>query len=215
MTPDDDMISAWLDGSLDDEGTRRMADLVARDEAFARRVERLRRIDDLIRAAVPAEEGVPDALLQRLGLAPAAGKVVDIAAVRAVRAEAAAPAPRAHTYWRMAAQLALVAGLGLAVFAAVRPGGGEGDPVAQYRALGAAPDADAGPVNALVKFRDGVGAEEASRLARGAGLRLIGSPNASGTWKAAVEPARRSASLDALRADPHVVLAEPIDGAGQ
>ena len=151
--PDDEMIAAWLDGSLDAEGTQRMTDLAARNETFARRVERLRHFDDLVRLAVPAEEAVPDSLLERLGLAPVAGStVVDLAAVRTARG---ATPPRSRfggSFMRMAAQLALVAGVGLAVLVVARPGNRAEDPAAAYRALGSAPAGSVRMVNALVKF---------------------------------------------------------------
>ncbi|KUR70862.1 hypothetical protein AQZ52_13640 [Novosphingobium fuchskuhlense] len=214
MTPDDAMISAWLDGTLDAEGDRRMTELAARDEAFARRVERLRHIDDLVRAAVPADDAVPDALLERLGLAPAsADNVVSLDAARASRKAAVAAPVRGGGWMRMAAQLALVAGLGMAVFVVARPGDRVADSAAPYRALGNAPDSAAPAANALVKFAPGVGADEAARIAGAVGVRLVGLPSDAGAWKAAAAPGQRAAALDRLRADPRVVMAEPIDGA--
>ena len=89
-----------------------------------------------------------------------------------------------------------------------------GDAVlADYRALGSAPDAAAQEANALVKFAPGLGAGDAQRIAAAGGVRLVGAPNAAGAWKAAVAPGRRAAVLDALRSDPKVLLAEPVDGA--
>jgi negative regulator of sigma E activity len=217
MMPDDEAIAAWLDGTLDPDGARRMTELAANDEAFARRVARLRQLDDLVRAAVPTEDSIPDALLARLGLAPApAGSavVVDLAAARQERAVRAAPAVRAGGGWRrLAAQLALVAGVGLAVAVLSRPAEQAADPAAQYRALGAAPAAASREANALVKFAPGVAADEAGRIAGAAGARLFGAPNAAGAWKAVVAPSHRDAALGALRGDSRVVMAEPIDGA--
>lgn len=231
--PADEMISAWLDGTLDAEGARRMTELAARDEAFARRAERLRRIDNLVRAAVPAEPELPAALLERLGLAPApvhaasaremrhAG-VVDLAAARQERAgRNSAPAPMARArggFLRMAAQLALVAGVGLAVIAVSRPGdradvSGADYSSADYRALGSAPDAAAHEANALVRFAPGVAASEAGKIASAAHVQLLGTPGATGAWKAFVAPGKRTAVLAALRSEPRVIMAEPIDGA--
>ncbi|HXD03135.1 MAG TPA: hypothetical protein VN627_07485, partial [Novosphingobium sp.] len=68
--PDDQQLSAWLDGGLDDDGNAKMADLAARNEDVASRAARLRHMDELVRAAVPAEEEIPAELLTRLGLAP-------------------------------------------------------------------------------------------------------------------------------------------------
>ena len=221
MTPDDAMISAWLDGTLDAEGARHMTDLAARDEAFARRVEHLRRIDDLVRAAVPPEPEIPAELLARLGLAPspARASVVDLAAVRHQRGLQNAAAPRAPQarggFLKLAAQVALVAGLGLAVVTVVRPGGQAGDPAADYRTLSSAPAPAAREANALVRFAPGIAEDEASRLAAASGLQLLGKPNQAGAWKAAVAPGRRTATLEALRSDPRVIMAEPLDGAEQ
>ena len=223
--PADEMISAWLDGTLDAEGAERMTDLAARDETFANRAERLRQIDKLVRAAVPAEPEIPAALLERLGLAPAPDSaapgagVIDLAAARQERAaRSAAPAamPRVRSdVWRMAAQLALVAGIGMAIVVVSRPTDRIEGPEADYRALGAASDLAARQANALVKFAPGVAVADAGKLAAAAGVQLLGSPNQAGAWKAYVAPGRRSAALDALRGQPRVVMAEPIDGASR
>lgn len=228
--PADEMISAWLDGTLDTEGARRMTELAARDEAFAHRADRLRRIDNLVRAAVPAEPELPAALLERLGLAPvpaSAGSiagVVDLAAARQERAgRNSAPAPMARArfgFFRMAAQLALVAGVGLAVVVVSRPGdraevSGAVYSGADYRALGSAPDAAAHEANALVRFAPGVAASEAGKIASAAHVQLLGTPSAAGAWKAFVAPGQRAAVLAALRSEPRVIMAEPIDGAPQ
>ncbi|WP_298193808.1 hypothetical protein [Novosphingobium sp.] len=211
--PDDETLAAWLDGALDAEGARRMTELAARHEALARRVERMRHVDDLVRLAVPAEEAVPPALLERLGLAPAGeAKVVSLADARAARAQPAVARRSGGVLLRMAAQLALVAGVGLAVLVLARPAERVQDPAAAYRALGTSPGAAARSANALIRFAPGIAASEADRIARGAGIRLIGEPNAAGAWKAVVEPGRRAASLEALRADTRVMMAEPIDG---
>lgn len=227
--PTDEMISAWLDGTLDDEGARRMTDFAARDETFARRAERLRQIDNLVRAAVPAEPELPADLLERLGLAPAraaapattwpSAGVVDLAAARQERAARNAaptqfPAVRSG-FFRMAAQLALVAGVGLAVVVVSRPTDRIEGPAADYRALGSAPDAVAKNANALVKFAPGVAAADAGKIASAAGVQLLGSPSQAGAWKAFVAPGKRAAALDALRSQPLVIMAEPIDGAAQ
>ena len=228
MIPDDTMISAWLDGTLDQNGDKdgaaRMTELAAKDEAFALRVQRLRHLDDLVRAAVPAEPDIPAALLQRLGLAEAArgATVVDIAAARQARAnrQAALASPSRFgrdAFVKVAAQVAIIAGAGLVVAVFNLPGRhpatGSSGPAAEYRALGSAPDAAASAVNALVKFAPGVATGEAQQIAQAAGVRLIGTPNAAGAWKAMVAPGRRDAVLGALRTDQRVALAEPVDGA--
>jgi len=222
-TPDDEKIAAWLDGALDAEGAQCMTDLAAHDEAYAKRAARLRHLDDLVRAAVPAEPEIPAALLQRLGLAPAVptgASIVDIADARQARAarNAAARSPVQNgrgAFLRMAAQVALIAGLGLAVVVVSRPGERADDPAGDYRALSNAPEVATPESNVLVKFAPGVDAGLATRIATTSGLTLIGKPNAAGAWKAAVVPGRRAAALEALHGDSRVVMAEPIDGAAK
>ena len=206
-----------------------MTELAANDEAFVLRVQRLRHLDDLVRAAVPAEPEIPAALLARLGLAemgladaPAQSEVVDLAAAREQRASRlAAPASPARfgpsrfgqsAFLKVAAQVAIIAGVGLSVAVFNMPGQKTGESAADYRTLSSAPEAAAHKANALVKFAPGIAAADAQRIAGAAGVRLVGTPNAAGAWKAVVAPGRSMAVLDALRADQRVSLAEPIDG---
>jgi hypothetical protein len=184
---------------------------------------------------VPAEPAIPAALLERLGLAeaPVRGTVVDLAAARQAQAlrqtASSRPSPLGRNpFLKIAAQVAIIAGLGVSLAVLGVPGqqvpgsasysgpdaGPDSgpDPAADYRVLGAAPDLAAPEANALVKFAPGIAAGEADRIAAAAGLRLLGAPSAAGAWKAAVVPGRRDAVLEALRADRRVELAEPIDG---
>lgn len=212
-------ISAWLDGMMDKDGALAMTELAASDETMAARAERLRHIDDLVRSAVPAEEAIPPELLERLGLSgvATADKVVNLAAARKERgrraeARAARTAPVGRNgLWRIAAQVALVAGLGasLALWNA-SSNTRQGD--ASYRTLSDAAQPAALRANAMVVFAPGVDAAGARAIAAGAGARLIGEPNAAGAWKLALAPARRDAVLAALRADDRVTLAEAMDG---
>jgi hypothetical protein len=233
MTPDDqpsqgktsdEMLAAWLDGALDAESAARIGEWADNDKDFAMRAQRLQYLDDLVRQAVPADDAVPLALLQRLRLADVAaasgdaqGTVIDLADARRARAERSAPVgafkARRSEWLRIAAQVALVAGVGLAVAVVSVPGQLSQDPAAEYRALGSAPDAATQTANVLVKFTPQTGADAARALARAAGVQLIGTPTATGAWKAAVAPSRRVAALETLRADARVVMAEPVDGA--
>lgn len=193
--------------------------LAANDADVASRIAKLRRMDELLRQAVPLEESLPDELLVRLGLAPAAASnVVDIAAARAARIESASATPvrfaafRARG-WRIAAQVFVVLGIGLAAAQWTRapaPQSAE----ATYQALGDAPAAGLS-ANGLVMFTTSTDAGEANAIAARAGARIIGVPTSAGAWKIAVDPARRDAVLKALRGLPEVTMAEPIDGAGQ
>lgn len=109
--------------------------------------------------------------------------------------------------WALAAQaaaLALVVG-GVAV---TRP-----SPNHVYHALGSAPASAA--ANAIVIFRPDA-TEEAMRAALTLNsATLVGGPTASDAYVLHVDPAKRAEVLAALRADRHVVLAEPIDGPAQ
>lgn len=223
-TPDDDRIYAWLDGTLDKDGAQRMTDLAANDETFAMRVERLRHLDDLVRIAVPADPEIPAALLERLGLAdaPVPGTVIDFAAAKQARSSRHVSGIEVDTgpsrfgrvaFLKVAAQVAIIAGLGVSVAVFTVPEQKTADPAADYRALGSSPNAASREANALVKFAPGLAPGEAARVAAAAGLQLVGAPNAAGAWKAIIAPGRREAVLDTLRADRRVTMAEPIDQA--
>ncbi len=196
-----------------------MEALAANDAEVASRVAKLRRMDELLRQAVPLEESLPPELMARLGLAPApASNVVDLAAARAARIETVPAAPvhfaafRARG-WRIAAQVFVVLGIGLAAAQWVHspaPQSAE----ATYQALGDAPVAGMS-ANAIVMFTSSTDAGEVNAIAAHAGVRIIGAPTSTGAWRIAVDPAKRDTVLKQLRGMPEVTLAEPIDGAGQ
>lgn len=209
--PDDLAFAAWLDGELDEDGAAHMAKLVASDEGLALRAERIRHLDGLVRQAVPEEE-VPAELLERLGLAsaPVSAEVVDLSAARRARAEAAgtkAGPERRFNLSRLAAQVALVAGLGLAV-TFWQNTASERD--APFRTLSNA--GHSAPANGMVVFAPGTDAAAARAIAGAAGAALVGTPNDAGAWKLAMPAGRRAAILASLRRDERVTLAEPIDG---
>lgn len=201
-------IAAWIDGELPQAAADAMKQAVAADPGLSARAERIRRLDDLVRQAVPPADAVSPELLERLGLHVAA-PVVDLAAARAARQARMAPPARARRWplARMAAQLLLVAGLGTLVAVWQQPGTG---PDATYRALGngAAPLAS----NGLVMFAPGVDAATAGAIVSAKGGRLLAGPNAAGAWQMALPADRRDAALAGLRADPRVQLAQPLDG---
>lgn len=109
--------------------------------------------------------------------------------------------------WALAAQAAaLVLVIGGAEFA--RP---SAEPT--YHALGSTPAPAAG--NVIVIFRPDA-TEQAMRAAlAGSGTRLVDGPTASGAYVLHADAAKRADALAALRADSHIVLAEPIDGSEQ
>ena len=196
-----------------------MTRLAATDESLAARASRLGHLDELVRAAVPAEEAVPSALLERLGLAGSArsGGVVNLAEARCAQAGRRADTlariaqPR-RAFLRMAAQVAIVTGIGVSLAVWSLPGKEASAPRADYRTLSNAPDKAAQATNALVMFAPGTKTSEARAIAAAAGAQLMGEPNAAGAWKAAVAPERRDVVLQALRRDQRVSMAEPVDG---
>jgi hypothetical protein len=229
MTVSDEHISAWLHGALTADEAARMAVLAANDPETAARAGRLRHLDDLLRQAVPLEDTLPAALQERLGLAVSAtqlSNVIDLAAARTA-AEAAAQkvrngaAPAQPTRfmafaaggWRVAAQVIVVLGIGLAASQWIGAPRLQ-VPEANYRTLGDVPTSGVS-ANALVIFVGGTDASEARALASRAGARIVGAANGGGVWRLAINPARRDAALEQLRALPEVRMAEPIDGAGQ
>ncbi len=80
-----------------------------------------------------------------------------------------------------------------------------------YQALGSAP---AAVPDVLVVFRAGASVQDMQRLLQGSGAQLVGGPTATGAWLLDVEPERRAAVLQALRADPAVELAEALAAEG-
>lgn len=74
-----------------------------------------------------------------------------------------------------------------------------------YRTLGPV----AAPANLIVKFRPGIEEQEVRRhLPEGASL--VGTTVTQG-WLLSISPSRRDQALAQLRADPAVLLAEPLD----
>jgi anti-sigma factor RsiW len=107
--------------------------------------------------------------------------------------------------WAVAAQAASIAVMfGLGVLAVSQPG----RPL--YRALGSTPAPAAG--NVVVVFKPSTSELELRGLLARSGARLVDGPTASDAYVLHVAAARRNDALAGLRADSHVVLAEPIDG---
>jgi len=194
------------------------------DEAMALRAQRFRKIDALVRDAVPLEEEVPAELLARLGLqAPRVGadNVVNMAEARAAKAAAQAPAARGSwrglAQGRLAAQWLLLLGLGIGgtlYFAAPRPS----EPQAEYHVLGDAPQPGVSSLqpNAVAMFAPGTDQHRIRALLAGSGAKVIGAPSAQGLWKLSTPAGQRKAILEKLAADPAVTMAEPLDtGDGQ
>ena len=82
-----------------------------------------------------------------------------------------------------------------------------------YRALGAPKTVTAG--NLVVIFKPSTSEQELRGALRFSGARLVDGPTASDAYVLHVSDAERPVALKRLRADGHVVLAEPIDGEAQ
>jgi hypothetical protein len=81
-----------------------------------------------------------------------------------------------------------------------------GDPVDAYRALGAAPDAQA---QAVVVFRPDTAERELRRILRASGARVVDGPTVTDAYVLAM-PDASAPVLARLRAEPAVLLAEPL-----
>jgi anti-sigma factor RsiW len=99
-----------------------------------------------------------------------------------------------------AVQLGVIVVLGMLL---ARPGGGE----ASYRALGARPAAEG---NIVVSVDPATPERELRRILQASGTRVVDGPTASGAYVLAAAPAETREALRRLRAEPAVVLAEPL-----
>jgi hypothetical protein len=81
-----------------------------------------------------------------------------------------------------------------------------GETVDAYRALGATPDAQA---QAVVVFRPDTAERELRRIVRASGARIVGGPTVTDAYVLAMPDASAS-RLAHLRAEPAVLLAEPL-----
>lgn len=214
-------LSAWLDGGLDKDRVTAMEGLLAWDANSAMRAERFRHVDSLVRAAVPMEDSVPDALLERLGLSgQAGGKVVDLAAVRARRAQAQVRPSRWFAgagLTRAAAGVTLAAGLGIAslVLTPNRPVDlASGETRGDYTTLSDAsrPVPKITP-NAIAMFAHGTAPARARAIITASGASIVSGPTAGDVWQLAITAGHEPAVLSGLRAHPEVTLAEHLDGA--
>lgn len=108
--------------------------------------------------------------------------------------------------WVVAAQFAAILLLGVAALPS-QPEQRQGD----YRALGDAPAARAG--NVLAMFKPGASEAEFRHALMASGARLVDGPTEAGAYVLLVPGGEQGAGLAALRHDPHVTLAEPIEQA--
>ena len=129
-------------------------------------------------------------------------------------APATAPAPRPVSWWRaaaanqpswlrwtVAAQWVAIIGLGALL---LRP---DSDP-APYRVLGSA-ISNGG--NLVVVFQPNTSERDLRRVLQAQGARVVDGPTVTDAYLLTVPAANRDRALQAMRADPAVKLAEPLD----
>ncbi|MCB2079332.1 MAG: hypothetical protein KDE55_16750 [Novosphingobium sp.] len=217
MKPTDEQISAWLDGALPPADAERFAAALQQDKDLRDRIEAMSSIDGLVRKAIPLDETVPDDLLDRLGLQHSSVPDNVIALVSHGKIVGVSAPDRRHRSvrlvdWRIAAQVALVACLGVAGAVWLSPASDK--PEASYRALSA--DGVSSGIDdnasALVLFDDTVNAEAARQIAESLGARFSGDQTASGAWMLLVDPEKKDYVLETLRQRDDVIVAEAING---
>ncbi|MGI8839247.1 MAG: anti-sigma factor family protein [Caulobacteraceae bacterium] len=103
--------------------------------------------------------------------------------------------------WALAPALAVVLLAAGALFVSVKP--------ARYHTLGAGPAAPA--ANVVVMFNPRASEADLRRVLEASGARLVDGPTGADAWLVHVPAAARAAALRRLRAQPQIVLAEPVD----
>lgn len=101
-----------------------------------------------------------------------------------------------------AAQLAFVGIAGTLLYSLSQPA---------YQALGSAPPPQS--ANVIAMFSPDTTESQISQLLRSNGAALVGGPTPTDAYLLRVPAASRQSALTRLRADRHVLLAQPIDGA--
>ena len=108
---------------------------------------------------------------------------------------------RSWMAWALAGQGALIAVLAVLLVAPQAP-----QPA--YKVLGAAPLVEAG--NMVVAFRPEASVDDLRRLAQANGARVVDGPTVTGAYVLRVDQARQAQVAAAFKADPAVLLAEPL-----
>lgn len=126
-------------------------------------------------------------------------------------AERAPPLPNRflrRAGWMLAAHAAmLVVGMGVVLHLQRQAPSS----TAPYHALGSPQPAQAG--NILVMFAPDTREPALRKAIEASGARLVDGPTAAGAYLLAIAPEQRPAALARLRAEPKVVLAQPVDPA--
>ncbi len=150
-----------------------------------------------------------DALRGRLAPRSSHGVTIDLATTRRQRLTQVGRQWRNSApwlRWAVAAQLFLLVLAGVALVAITKPAV---SPAPQYHTLGAAPVSDA--ANIVVVFRPDIRESELRRTLRDSRARLVGGPTAADAYLLHVDAADRAATVEHLRHEDTVVLAEPVD----
>ncbi len=108
--------------------------------------------------------------------------------------------------WALAAQFAVIAGLAILL---VPPYGD----LAAYRVLGAGTEADSAG-NVVVIFQPETTVQDMHRILQTSRARMVDGPTVTDAYVLAVPDTRLAQAIDALRAEPAVALAEPLNAGG-
>jgi len=109
--------------------------------------------------------------------------------------------------WAIAAEFAVIAVLAVA---AILPLSGSTDSIGLFRTLGAPPAATAAGGTIAVVFDSTATESELRRIVRSVSARVIDGPTASNAFVLQVAVGNEDSVLSTLRAEPAVVLAEPL-----
>jgi hypothetical protein len=214
----DERIAAFLDGALDDIEQAAFEAELERDHELAAKVERMLQNDQLLCAAFdePMQQGVDDALLERMGLAQkSTAEVIDLAGRRANSAEASRGAndnSAGWSRWRLPLGGAVAAAVVLVVAVSVRDTGSAFDAVLDNTPSGQMASLDDGVgLTPVLSFRAGDGRycrefSLGSGEAGGSGIAC----RESDAWQ--VEALDRGATE--LAAASEIALADGADGSG-
>ena len=115
--------------------------------------------------------------------------------------------------WAVAVQLVMIATIGVLVVLLVdRDEGDKGDRALSYRTLSVPESASAPAGSIVVRFDPKTSEDELRRIVRAANARIVDGPTAADAYVLDVPAGDPAAAVQALRAQPAVVLAEPLRG---
>lgn len=210
-------ISSFLDGALDDAEQAAFEAELASNPALAAAVERMLENDDLLRRAFdePMQQGVDEAVLERMGLAPAApsAQIMELSD----RQPSAAPAGAndnapSWSRWRLPLGGAVAAAVALMVAVSVRDTGSAFDAALDSTPSGQMASLDDGVgLTPVLSFRAGDGRycrEFSLGAGEGGGSGIA--CRESGSWQ--VEALDSGATE--LAAANEIALADGADGSG-